>query len=133
LPWPGNTKATVMSCPSGPAPLQRAPPAGLASCPGRGQPCLFAGRAFKSVPSVPAGGRPAGRSHGRAFSARRPVSPHLECSSLSERLEWLGAGPTTQTRKGAFMPLYEHVYLARQDVTTQQVDELTAQFKGIVE
>jgi len=31
------------------------------------------------------------------------------------------------------MPLYEHVYLARQDVTTQQVDELTAQFKGIVE
>jgi len=31
------------------------------------------------------------------------------------------------------MPLYEHVYLARQDVTTQQVDELTAQFKGIIE
>jgi small subunit ribosomal protein S6 len=36
-------------------------------------------------------------------------------------------------RKGCFMPLYEHVYLARQDVTTQQVDELTAQFKGIIE
>ena len=31
------------------------------------------------------------------------------------------------------MSLYEHVYLARQDVTTQQVDELTAQFKGIIE
>jgi small subunit ribosomal protein S6 len=31
------------------------------------------------------------------------------------------------------MPLYEHVYLARQDVTTQQVDELTVQFKGIIE
>ena len=31
------------------------------------------------------------------------------------------------------MPLYEHVYLARQDVTAQQVDELTAQYKGIVE
>ena len=31
------------------------------------------------------------------------------------------------------MPLYEHVYLARQDVTPQQVDELTAQFKGIIE
>ena len=31
------------------------------------------------------------------------------------------------------MPLYEHVYLARQDVTTQQVDELTAQFKGVIE
>jgi small subunit ribosomal protein S6 len=31
------------------------------------------------------------------------------------------------------MPLYEHVYLARQDVTTQQVDELTAQFKSVSE
>ena len=31
------------------------------------------------------------------------------------------------------MPLYEHVYLARQDVSTQQVEELTAQFTGIVE
>jgi small subunit ribosomal protein S6 len=31
------------------------------------------------------------------------------------------------------MPLYEHVYLTRQDVTTQQVDELTAHFKGVIE
>ncbi len=31
------------------------------------------------------------------------------------------------------MPLYEHVYLARQDATAQQVDELTAQLKGVVE
>ena len=31
------------------------------------------------------------------------------------------------------MPLYEHVFLARQDVTAQQVDELTAQFKGVIE
>jgi small subunit ribosomal protein S6 len=31
------------------------------------------------------------------------------------------------------MPLYEHVYLARQDVTAQQVDELTAQYKGVIE
>jgi len=31
------------------------------------------------------------------------------------------------------MPLYEHVYLARQDLTTQQVDDLTAQFKGVIE
>ena len=31
------------------------------------------------------------------------------------------------------MPLYEHVYLARQDVSAQQVEELTAQFKGIIE
>jgi small subunit ribosomal protein S6 len=31
------------------------------------------------------------------------------------------------------MPLYEHVYLARQDVTAQQVEELTAQIKGVIE
>jgi small subunit ribosomal protein S6 len=31
------------------------------------------------------------------------------------------------------MPLYEHVYLARQDASAQQVEELTGQFQGIIE
>ena len=31
------------------------------------------------------------------------------------------------------MPLYEHVFMARQDVSSQQVDTLTEQFKSIVE
>jgi len=31
------------------------------------------------------------------------------------------------------MPLYEHVFLARQDASTQQVEELTTQVTGIVE
>ncbi|MTW17322.1 30S ribosomal protein S6 [Rhodoplanes serenus] len=31
------------------------------------------------------------------------------------------------------MPLYEHVYLARQDLSAQQVDELTTQYKGVIE
>ncbi|MPZ57529.1 MAG: 30S ribosomal protein S6 [Rhizobiales bacterium] len=31
------------------------------------------------------------------------------------------------------MPLYEHVFLARQDLGAQQVEELTAQYKGIIE
>jgi small subunit ribosomal protein S6 len=31
------------------------------------------------------------------------------------------------------MPLYEHVYLARQDASTQQIEELTAQLKGVIE
>jgi small subunit ribosomal protein S6 len=35
--------------------------------------------------------------------------------------------------KGIRMPLYEHVFLARQDVSAQQVEELTAQFKGVIE
>lgn len=31
------------------------------------------------------------------------------------------------------MALYEHIYLARQDVTAQQVDAMTAQFKSVIE
>ena len=31
------------------------------------------------------------------------------------------------------MPLYEHVYMARQDASAQQVEELTAQLKGVIE
>ncbi len=31
------------------------------------------------------------------------------------------------------MPLYEHVYLARQDLSQQQVEELTTQYKGVIE
>jgi small subunit ribosomal protein S6 len=31
------------------------------------------------------------------------------------------------------MALYEHIYLARQDVTTQQVEALTAQFRSVIE
>jgi small subunit ribosomal protein S6 len=33
----------------------------------------------------------------------------------------------------AIMPLYEHVYLARQDASAQQVEELTTQLKAVVE
>lgn len=31
------------------------------------------------------------------------------------------------------MPLYEHVFLARQDVSAQQVEALTEQFKSVIE
>jgi small subunit ribosomal protein S6 len=31
------------------------------------------------------------------------------------------------------MPLYEHVFLARQDVTSQQVEALAAQYKEVIE
>ncbi len=31
------------------------------------------------------------------------------------------------------MALYEHVFLARQDITTQQVDTLTEQLKGVIQ
>jgi small subunit ribosomal protein S6 len=31
------------------------------------------------------------------------------------------------------MPLYEHIFLARQDVSTQQVEAMVEQYKGIIE
>jgi small subunit ribosomal protein S6 len=31
------------------------------------------------------------------------------------------------------MPLYEHVYIARQDLSAQQVEEMTTQIRGVVE
>jgi len=31
------------------------------------------------------------------------------------------------------MPFYEHVFLTRQDASAQQVEELTAQLKGVIE
>jgi small subunit ribosomal protein S6 len=36
-------------------------------------------------------------------------------------------------RKGSPMPLYEHVYLARQDLSAQQVEDLTNQYKAVIE
>jgi small subunit ribosomal protein S6 len=38
-----------------------------------------------------------------------------------------------RTKGKAFMPLYEHVFMARQDASTQQVEALVEQYKGIVE
>src|SRR5882672_8922194 len=66
---------------------------------------------------------------------RRPVFPPSEHSSLSRRwrLEGLCAGESMTTGKGIRMPLYEHVFLTRQDASAQQVEELTAQFKGVIE
>ena len=51
-----------------------------------------------------------------------------------EGLEGLGAGIEDRNlNKGkAFMPLYEHVYLARQDLSAQQVEDLTAQLSGVI-
>jgi small subunit ribosomal protein S6 len=52
---------------------------------------------------------------------------------LSEGFEGLAAGDRAETLERTPMPLYEHVFLARQDASTQQVEELTTQMTGIVE
>ena len=68
-------------------------------------------------------------------SARRPVFPPSELvfPSLSEGLEGLDAGSRANIEGKDTMPLYEHVFLARQDASPQQVEELTAQMTGVVE
>src|SRR4051812_27256245 len=66
-------------------------------------------------------------------SARRPVLPpseHIE--SFPKVSKGLPPG-TALTQERTPMPLYEHVFLARQDASTQQVEELTTQMTGIVE
>lgn len=37
-----------------------------------------------------------------------------------------------RTKKGKTLALYEHVFLARQDLSQQQVDELVERFKGVI-
>src|ERR1700684_2604140 len=66
-------------------------------------------------------------------SARRPVLPpseHIESFPKGSKGLPPGTAPTLERTP---MPLYEHVFLARQDASTQQVDELTTQMTGIVE
>ncbi len=47
--------------------------------------------------------------------------------------EALRLSRVVNTRKGFSMPLYEHVFLARQDVSAQQVEQLVEQYKGLIE
>src|SRR6201996_4024737 len=66
-------------------------------------------------------------------SARRPVLPPSEQSSPFRRVRRACRRDPRQHKERTPMPLYEHVFLARQDASTQQVDELTTQMTGIVE
>src|ERR1700755_847384 len=64
---------------------------------------------------------------------RRPVLPpaeHIESFPKGSKGLPPGTAPTLERTP---MPLYEHVFLARQDASTQQVEELTTQMTGIVE
>src|SRR5437773_1719419 len=67
-------------------------------------------------------------------SVRRPVFPPSELipSPFRRSRRACRRGPR-QHQERTIMPLYEHVFLARQDASTQQVEELTAQMTGIVQ
>ena len=65
--------------------------------------------------------------------ARRPVFPPSELLPESFPKASKGLTPVTApTQERTPMPLYEHVFLARQDASPQQVEDLTAQMTGIV-
>src|ERR1700742_517561 len=67
-------------------------------------------------------------------SARRPrLSPSELFPSPSRRSRRACRRGLRQHEERISMPLYEHVFLARQDASTQQVEELTTQMTGIVE
>src|SRR6188768_88180 len=67
-------------------------------------------------------------------SVRRPVLPPSEhYRVLSEGSRRACRREPRQHLERTPMPLYEHVFLARQDASSQQVEELTTQMTGIVE
>jgi ribosomal protein S6 len=66
-------------------------------------------------------------------SARRPVLPPSEqIESFPKVSKGLPPG-TAPTLERTTMPLYEHVFLARQDASAQQVEELATQLTGVIE
>src|SRR4029079_11781206 len=71
----------------------------------------------------------------QGLRSRHPVSP-LSGTFLDGLQGSRGASRRAsgqRKRTGQAMPNYEHVFLARQDVTSQQVEALTAQYKGVIE
>ena len=61
-----------------------------------------------------------------------PVSPLSRISRLPfPRLRWGLA--LAHSRRRISMPTYEHVFMARQDVSSQQVESLTDQYKAVIE
>ncbi len=78
----------------------------------------------------------------RRFPRRPPVSSPIWYQIGLSRAFW-GFAPeekqprrktrTTRTERPTRMPLYEHTFLARQDVTQAQVEALMKEFQGVVE
>ena len=66
----------------------------------------------------------------QSFPLSPPSIPSV--SGLSQGSEGL-APEGRATGKVKFMALYEHVILVRQDVTSQQVDTINEQYKGVIE
>src|SRR5262249_61112421 len=77
--------------------------------------------------------RAAASLRGRAFPPASRAPPFWAFEPFPKGLEGFRHETGTTQGKGIRMPLYEHVFLTRQDASAQQVEELTAQFKGVIE
>src|SRR5436305_11590171 len=103
----------------------------------RSNPCLGAKSRYKPRSPLDPGrelnGRPSLPRAGRTAWSGVPCSRLPEnfcCLSRRARGAWRRTRDTQG--KGIPMPLYEHVYLARQDLSAQQVEEMTTTFKGVI-
>src|SRR5205085_5439499 len=67
--------------------------------------------------------------HGTA--SRVPAFLRTSLPSRRARGAWRRNEHTKRERQS--MPLYEHVYMARQDLSAQQAEEMTATYKGVIE
>jgi small subunit ribosomal protein S6 len=68
--------------------------------------------------------------HTRLRSVDQNVTP-IDLSIAVARLH-TGLPSVDHFREGHHMPLYEHVFLARQDVSNQQVETLTKEFTDVI-
>jgi small subunit ribosomal protein S6 len=57
----------------------------------------------------------------------------MHSSGLSPGSKGSAPKALSEKEKGNQMALYEHIFLARQDVTAQQVEAMTEQFKDVIE
>jgi small subunit ribosomal protein S6 len=72
-----------------------------------------------------------GLAQDRAKNPASCVSAFDRSGSGLDGLEGLSAGVSSNEER-LIMALYEHVFIARQDVTAQQVETLTEQFKALI-
>src|SRR5687768_16397424 len=59
--------------------------------------------------------------------------PAFRAFEPSRRARRASRRKTDRTEERHSMPIYEHVYLARQDVSAQQVEDMTKQFTTVIE
>src|SRR3954465_3347916 len=70
----------------------------------------------------------------RVSAFEQPLGPHgSKGLAPIGRANRLSSRAQVEPEERPIMPLYEHVFMARQDVTSQQVETMVDQYKGVIE